>query len=271
MGPRAHWLIETSAFPETAPRITAALDTATRSWSRYADGMSPAELPPDGACVLFWGSLGCAYRERVAARWRPGAIGDVERFRCTAYLPALAPVLANADAIVTTVRALVERPVEVLGPLAGAERVFVRPDSAEKPFSGRVVALAGLTAAALDHGFYYDDLDLAVLVAPAWQVAREWRFVVAEGVVVAGCEYGAERRARGHDVLDGARALATEVAHAPWQAAPLYVVDIAEVDDALAVMELNPFSGADLYACDPRAVIGAASSVAERLFVSSRA
>ena len=59
---------------------------------------------------------------------------------------------------------------------------------------------------------------------------------------------------------------AEQVAAAEWQAAPLYVVDVAEVDDEFGVMELNPFSGADLYHCDPESVVDAASQVAERLF-----
>jgi len=42
-----------------------------------------------------------------------------------------------------------------------------------------------------------------------------------------------------------------------------------DVDGALRVLELNPFSGADLYDCDPAAVVQAASSVAERLFAAT--
>lgn len=53
---------------------------------------------------------------------------------------------------------------------------------------------------------------------------------------------------------------------AAWQAAPLYVVDIGEVDGALCVMELNPFSGADLYYCDAPRVVDIAARIAQRLF-----
>ena len=143
--------------------------------------------------------------------------------------------------------------------------MFVRPDSALKPFSGRQLAVADLSLAALDHGFYYDEDDLPIVVSSAKQIDREWRFVVADGDVVAGCEYSAERRGRGTDTPAAARALAEQVAHHAWRPAPLYIVDVATVGDCSAVLELNPFSGADLYECDAIAVVAAASRVAARL------
>ena len=38
---------------------------------------------------------------------------------------------------------------------------------------------------------------------------------------------------------------------------PVYVLDTCEVDREPRLLELNPFSGADLYACDTDAVVGA--------------
>jgi hypothetical protein len=215
--------------------------------------------------VIFWGSLGAAYEQRVAAPWIPGAIGDAERFRCSVYHPYVGPVLANVDAVFTTVKELVAEPSTVLRRLGDPARVFVRPDSALKPFAGRQLATASLSLAALDHGFYYDDEQLPIVVSSVKQVGREWRFVIADGTVVAGCEYDAGRRGRDPQVPDAARRLAARIARDDWQAAPLYVVDIGEVAGALRVMELNPFSGADFYECDAHAVVTAATRVAARL------
>lgn len=69
---------------------------------------------------------------------------------------------------------------------------------------------------------------------------------------------------------DAVIAVATEVATLPWQPAPLYCVDVAEVDRGHRVLELNPFSGADLYGCDRDAVITAVERVAQSI-ASSRA
>ena len=51
-----------------------------------------------------------------------------------------------------------------------------------------------------------------------------------------------------------AQALVDEMAEAPE---PVFVLDLAETPNGLRVVELNPFSGADLYACDPDAVVRA--------------
>jgi hypothetical protein len=125
-----------------------------------------------------------------------------------------------------------------------------------------VLAADAITAAALDHGFYYVDLDLPVMISRVRSIGREWRFVVGDGAIVAGCAYATEQRAL-DAADDAARAFAAEVAPvAP--PAPLYVLDVGEVDGALRVLELNPFSGADFYACDADAIVTDATAIAAR-------
>jgi hypothetical protein len=267
------WLIETGVFPKSAPRVTTALEARGQRWIRYEDGLRPSKLPELGACVVFWGSLGAAYIERVAATWTPGALGDIEQFRCTVYVPKLRSLLVNSEVVFASVRDLVDRTQATLAALGRPGRVFVRPDSALKPFAGRVVELTGLTRAALDHGYYYDDDQLLVQIAPARNMEREWRCVVADGEVVACCEYvGADRCAReGATIPTEVIDHASYVARAEWQVAPIYCVDVAEVDGGLAVLELNPFSGADLFGCEPGRVIDAANTIAQRLHVQATA
>jgi hypothetical protein len=264
---QVHWLIETGVFPNTAARVTHAIEARSSRWSAYFDGIAEHALPPVDAPVIFWGALGSAYGEQVAKRWRPGAIGDVTRFECSAYLRGLPEVrFANSDAVFTTVADLVAAPEKVLADFAQRDQIFVRPNSALKPFSGRQLAVPKLSLAALDHGFYYDDENLAIVVSTPKRVAREWRFVIGDGDVIAGCEYEASRHGVGNDVPTAVTDVARQVANAAWQAAPLYVVDIGEVDGALCVMELNPFSGADLYYCDAPRVVDIAARIAQRLF-----
>jgi hypothetical protein len=262
---QVHWLVEVGVFPETAPRMCNAIEARGDRWTRYADDVIETKLPPRDACVVFWGSLAAAYGDRVAARWRPGAIGDVEDFRVASYAPRLGPLFANADAVTTTVQELVDDRRALLARLHDPPRVFVRPDSALKPFAGRVLDATAIDRAALDHGYYYDDDALPILVAPARAIGREWRTVVGEGRVHAGCGYTADRRVSDESLPTMVRELAGQVARGHWQPAPIYIVDVAEVEGELRVLELNPFSGADLYGCDPRAVVDAVARVAARL------
>jgi len=261
-----HWVIEQGVFSEAADRVIAALDGRGLPWSRYADGVEGARLPPAGSCALFWGSLGVAYGDdSVARRWRPGAIGDIARFACSAYYPPLRPLLANASCVLTTVRRLVNDARGELRSLGDPESVFIRPDSALKPFSGRVLEVGAINLAALDHGFYYDDEDLPILVSQRRTIGREWRFVIADCSVVTACEYEASRRGLPGVVPDSALALASQVAANEWQAAEAFVLDVGEVDGEPRVMELNPLSGADLYTCDAPAVVAAVTAIAQRL------
>ncbi len=86
--------------------------------------------------------------------------------------------------------------------------------------------------------------------------------MVVAGQVVAGSEYLAE----------GRRALHTKPTTTVWHFAEtvakalpapeqVYVLDVGEADGDLHLMELNPFSGADLYACDGKAVVDAVSQM----------
>ena len=43
---------------------------------------------------------------------------------------------------------------------------------------------------------------------------------------------------------------------------PVYVLDVCEADTGLRLLELNPFSGADLYACNGSAIVRHVSQVA---------
>src|SRR3954447_10960778 len=74
---------------------------------------------------------------------------------------------------------------------------------------------------------------------------------------------------------DGRSALPDDPSGLPWAFASqvaehldppedVYVMDVCEVDGQLRLLELNPFSGADLYACDCHAVVAAVTRAATR-------
>ena len=147
--------------------------------------------------------------------------------------------------------------------IGATEAVFVRPDSPLKPFSGRVLRRDQITLAALDHGFYYDDAELPVVVAPVRSVSREWRYVVAMKRVLAGSGYLADGRTAVQDDPGGSPwQFATEVAEGLLPPDAVYVLDVCESDGLLRLVELNPFSGADLYACNGLAIVQRVSSIA---------
>lgn len=255
------WLLERDVFGEGEHPLMAAARRAGHAVTSWRDDWwSSGRLPVfDDEQVVFHGSLGNAARIAALGRWSPGAFCDVERLRCSAWSTAAERWRLNERYVATTVRELCERPKDVVGMLGEDVReVFVRPDSPLKPFSGRVVAIEGLTPAQLDYGFYYEEIELPIVVSPVTAVHEEWRFVVVRGVVVASSGYvAAGRRATAAKVPAEALALAREVARALPAPEPVYVLDLGRTDAGLRLVELNPFSGSDLYGCDGDAIVAA--------------
>lgn len=231
---------------------------------RWDDGWwsDPERMPaPTDEPVVFHGGLGNAARLRALDRWSPGALCNTTALACSAYYPRVGRWLAAKRHLFSTVRELVASPERVTAPLRECDRIFVRPDSPLKPFSGRVVALDGLCADALDHGFYYDDLDLPIVVAAVEELGREWRLVVTPQGIAAGSGYEAEGRGAGESVVPAAvRDLGEEISRALEFPDPVVVIDVVETEAGLRLLELNPFSGADLYGCDLEAVVQAVTT-----------
>lgn len=259
-----HWLLELTMFEEQQLALReAALARGHRVSAWRDDWWDDNEFP----ClreerVLFHGSLGNAARLALDPRWQPGAFCDVTAFRCSTWFARALPWLLNRDSLFTTVRAVVADPGLIF---PGAQRLFFRPDSPLKEFSGRVLDRGEISAAALDHGFYYDDLDLPIIVSPAVEVGPETRCVIADRKVVAASSYEPQGRRAVSSVeegaaLDFARAVAAELE--PPE--PVYVLDICGTPAGYRVLELNPFSGADLYRCSPVAIAAAVESVLRR-------
>lgn len=260
-----HWLLERDVFGDGTPPLLAAARRAGHGVTIWNDEWWSSGRWPriDDERVVFHGSLGNAARVAALGRWSPGAFCNVERLCCSAWHPAAERWRLNERHVATTVRELCEQPLATVRPLGDRLReVFVRPDSPLKPFSGRVVALEGLTPGTLDHGFYYDDLELPIVVAPVTIVHEEWRMVIVGHGVVATSGYRAVgRRATAEDVPAEVTALAEVLARELPAPEAVYVLDLGRTDAGLRMVELNPFSGSDLYGCDPDAIVAAVAGL----------
>jgi len=206
--------------------------------------------------VVFHGSLAVAHALARHPAVEPGAFCEVDSLAFPAWARQVEDRLVSRAWVSSTVRELVDDTARVVGEVTDGTKVFVRPASPLKPFSGRLLDTENsLTADVLDHGYYYDDLDLPIVVAAPVRVGAEWRFVVVDGRCVAWSGYLADGRLSAERMLPvDVQALAAELASVIEVADPVYVLDLARVDGEARLVELNPFSGADLYGCDLRAV-----------------
>lgn len=264
---RVAWVLEAEVFPDSHERMRdAVLATsgevvlwnddwlANESWPRLLD-----------RTVIFHGSLGNAAVIAERLTWTPGSFCDTKQFRCSEWYPRAAQWLRHKNWVLSSAEDLTAAPDDVMAPLGASEQVFVRPDSPLKPFSGRVLRRNEISLAAMDHGFYYDDKRLPVIAAPVRTISREWRYVVVSGEIVAGSAYAAEGRSA---LPDDHRGLpwkfAVSVAERLDAPQEIFTLDVCEAEGDLYLLELNPFSGADLYACDRVVVVSAISAFAGR-------
>ena len=141
--------------------------------------------------------------------------------------------------------------------------MFVRPNSAEKQITGRVVGRDEWADALAPTR--YNPATLVVVAAPH-PIAREWRLVVSENHSVAASQYmgrGQIERAEGcpDEVRAFARSMLAEIA---WRPDPIFTLDLCESNGHLFLVELNSFSCAGLYDCDLDAVVEFARTLAAR-------
>lgn len=217
-------------------------------------------------CVVIYGSHQFNRAVAKVRQYQPGSLGLVDRTEVNAYMSNL-PLewFLNRHGVMTTWAQFQARK-DFWFKLFPGERVFVRPNSGFKVFTGTTVTL---------DEWDYDIQGLEkctgvmretpMMVAPAQEIKGEFRFVVAEGKVIAGSEY------RWDNVLDIRRDwpqecfdLAEQVAQHEWQVDIAYTCDVALTPEGAKVVEVNSFSCAGLYACDLELVVDGISLAAWR-------
>lgn len=259
------WVLESGAFKPAYGAFCHAVHRLGHRRITWDDDWWDGGSLPDlaGDPIIFHGSLGNADRIVRELPWSPGAFCATSQFYCSRWYEKASKWLLHHDWRTTTVAELALAPIEVVGSLARDGMVFVRPDSPLKPFSGRVCSVDEITLEALDFGFYYEDKETPVVIAPVRAVGRESRFVIVDGEVIAGSGYVANGRVALDSSDTGPWTFAGEVARSFEAPERVYVLDICESAGDLHLVEINPFSGADLYACDPERVVVAVSAVVD--------
>jgi ATP-grasp domain, R2K clade family 3 len=247
------WVIEHDVFPSAHVDLGAAaavVGHAVRLWKSEWDGDAIPSMP---APVVFHGSLGNAVRIVNESNWSPGAFCDIAALTYSNWADEARPWLLNQTWRVLPLAELVES--ARLGKIQW-DSFFARPDSPLKQFSGRVLKRDTLTMKDFDFGLYFDDPRLPVVIAPQRAIGREWRYVVIGQKVVAGSGYDPSPQGTGRKGIldDGPNAVASEIAQSLTEAGDVYVMDLCESQGEIRLVELNPFSGADLYRCDGQAI-----------------
>lgn len=273
------WLVHPGILRYTAERLPAEIRAQGMSCLEFdiPSPYDPPELPDlSDQCVVLYGPIEFLRRFNPDGRFQPGNLGKNDRTNVTAYMSNL-PLhwfmnwrgvfttwsMFKQDGPIWLHRFHLAKPV--------LDRVFIRPNSGFKTFTGQCIrgdewahdieTMDQLTGV-MD--------ETLIMVAPPIDIQGEFRFVIADGKVIAGSEY------RWDGKLDVRRdypaecfEMAKQVAEHPWQVDVAYTCDVALTNEGAKLVELNGFSAAGLYACDiPKVVTGVSAAAYNERFPS---
>lgn len=235
-------------------------------------GCSYRDTFPAGACVVVHGDIELVTKVHRERRWTPGVFATVDHYFCSHYYCHLGEHLLNRDYVMLPFGEL-RRQFDFLCETVGEQgRVFVRPDSPLKLFTGQIVARDSFEADMEFIGFYDFPASSLVLASRPFCIAAEWRFVVADKQVVAGCRYKLDGKLDlQRDCDTEAAALAATIAAGEYQPDPVWVIDICRTEAGeYRLLEIGGFSFADLYVCDKTAIADAVSKAALAVWEQGR-
>jgi hypothetical protein len=217
--------------------------------------------------IVVYGSIGVQKLAR-AEGWAPGVFTDPETLNYEAYADALGDLLLNVDCTRMPLSAvsayLADRPFSM-------PEFFIKPNADTKEFAGTVMTNDEFDAwhkNMMSIGYLETD-DFDVVISPVKKLGCEWRIVVVDGKISDSSIY------RQYGIVKPERHIIPEVeevvmaAHAKFQPAPVYVIDVCQVEIAgdlkYKVIEYNTFNSAGLYACDVKRIIDDINAYVERV------
>lgn len=229
-------------------------------WEHLVDEYEP---------VVTYGSIQFGELIRnVVPWWKPGHIGNEYDYLCTTYYPAFGKVALNYNYIILPFYELNNR-LDILYKAVGLDNaVFIRPNSGNKPFTGRLVYKESF-----DHdydmmGVYDVSPNALCLICEPRNVVSEWRFFVVQGRVVTGSMYKPlKEQVKSSDSIWGHAQ--TFVNEAKYNPDFIWCIDLCETSSGnIYVLEIGSFSSAGLYDCDTDVIVEAVNEIAEKEFIS---
>jgi hypothetical protein len=224
--------------------------------------------------IVFRGSLNLSRKIQRETDWIPGVICNQKAFNCSTYYTYWEKWMLNKDYWMMPLSNLEYRTPFIQAYLATnsdyIDKVFIRPDSGMKQFTGEVYDLGSLKdiEPASFGRLVAEQPETLVLVAPVKQVDREYRFVVCDNKVVTGSqyfekgEYVKQNTSLSNGVFIASCWLKSVLHDINWLPDQIYCVDVCESEEEFSILELNSFSCSALYSCDLSKVVEAANDVA---------
>lgn len=269
------WLIDAGVFEAYHDELAAAV---VRQGHRVASVNRPnppyswddvdcsyRDAFPEGSCVVTHADMDLVTRVLDDGRWSPGAFATEERYCCSHYYAHLGPLLLNRDYVMLPFAELPRCADFLFHTLGRDDRLFVRPDSPFKTFTGMTISRSTFEKDYEYLKFYEFPIESLVVVSSPKSIVTEWRFLVADNQVVTGSQYKRDGQMLVKPADDpAALAFAQSVADTGFAPDPAWMLDICQTASGeYQLLEIGCFSFANLYDCNKSLVVKAVSAVAE--------
>lgn len=229
-------------------------DTAARKYQAV-----PFDCEKD--CVVLYGSI--QFIRSINKPFLPGAYGFNENVNTRNYMSHIdKDLFFNHDAIYLPFGQITSSK-DLLRILFG-EKIFIRPDSGYKSFTGFSTTLEELdfeidsrrqTNAVFPEEF--------CLIAKHKPILGEYRLVICEKQVITGSQYRWDDKLDIRiDINNECWKFGEKVAKLNWQPDSCFILDVFLSETGPKIGELNSFSCSGLYNCDLEKVVLAVSKAA---------
>ncbi len=277
---KTHWIVEDNVFHESIQPLKEEIKNqgmrVEEVGLKHYFGEKSYDMYPENTCVLVYGSLQLCAKLR-GKPWYPGVIATLDNYRCSTYYAHFGKYLLNNDYVMLPFNELYRRLPDLFSEKGEAGALFIRPDDGYKSFTGNLVyngehedalkLMEGSIEASIDSSSVCGQPKSSlVVVAPPYNVLKEWRFFVVDRKVITGSRYKTNGKL---DIADGYDPVAFEVAQqivdsTQWQPDPAYSLDICKTASGYSLMEIGAFSCSGMYRASLPELVKAVSEVAER-------
>jgi hypothetical protein len=263
------WLLENGMFDEKEPQIVKSIKDAGSEcvlldFAHYMPDSVFLDLFEEEDCVVVHGSLQFITRIRRAAKWIPGAYCNLDAYECNYYYPRVGEYLLNRNYIMLPVGELA-RQRNRISRLYESSKIFVRPSSGFKYFTGCVIDLDNWEKDSRNIYCYNIEPEKVVVVAPVYPIETEWRFVVVGDTIITGSQYmsrGEIAHAPGYpqEAFDYAQGVVQKTEYRPDR---VFVIDVCQIFQGdFFVVEFGGFSTCGMYENDWSKIVPAVSAAA---------
>lgn len=254
------WYVQTNLVQEHCVESIkrACLDAGVGYYPHTAIPFSESlELPSTYDRLIPYGSTTLIKNFGKADTDRSGLFFDPEKFRTSEWIKHFGTRLLNGDAIVAPLDQII---IDEL-----PDMFFIKPDNDLKDFSGGLVTRENLNKfiQEVSYGGYTFKPDIPVVISTPKNMGWEWRLFMSGDKIITGSSYRlGQMLNQTKPVSDKVKRFARDTAQI-WRPDECFVLDVAEGEHGLKIVEFNCINASGFYSCDINKIVKEVSRVAQ--------